>query len=57
MVQAGSRTPKPIIMTSQHSANVFTADFSCDNKHVYSGGKKKINYIDLTDSIDYIYRR
>ena len=40
MIQAGSRTPRPIIMTSQHSANVFTADFSCDNQYIYSGGKK-----------------
>lgn len=40
MIQAGSQSLKPIAMTSQHSANIFTANFSCDNQYIYSGGKK-----------------
>lgn len=38
MIQAGSRTPKPTVMKSQHSASIFTANFSCDNQYIYSGG-------------------
>ena len=40
MIQAGSQTPKPIIMKSRHSAAVFTANFSCDNQYIYSGGNE-----------------
>ena len=55
MIQAGSRTPKPIIMTSQHSANVFTANFSCDNQYIYSGGKEMgivLTYLRSHNSVD-----
>ena len=37
-VVQGRKGVVPIKMLLQHDSNIFTADFSCDNAFLYSGG-------------------